>query len=165
MRNNVTELGKYLRKLRVDNDENLEVMGNKIGLARSYLSAVELGKKAPSNKMFLRLLEEYPTINRNELLLLIFKSKGLVDLSLLPKATEKELMKCLEDNLKMDSIISKHDEGRFYINDCGLKCEIVEVDLDYDEVKIEFYDEDVESYVSATMNTDNFNDEFKCWCE
>lgn len=118
MRNNVTELGKYLRKLRVDNDENLEVMGNKIGLARSYLSAVELGKKAPSNKMFLRLLEEYPTINRNELLLLIFKSKGLVDLSLLPKATEKELMKCLEDNLKMDSIISKHDEGRFYINDC-----------------------------------------------
>lgn len=39
-------IGKYLRKLRVDRDENGEKMANKIGISRSQLTFVERGKRS-----------------------------------------------------------------------------------------------------------------------
>jgi len=41
----LTSFGKFCRKLRVDNDELLKDMADKIGVASSYLSAVENGKR------------------------------------------------------------------------------------------------------------------------
>ena len=40
-----TELGKLLRKIRVDNDEYLKDMANHLGITSSYLSAIENGKR------------------------------------------------------------------------------------------------------------------------
>ncbi len=40
-----TELGKFLRKLRIDKEEVLLDMANKLGVAPSFLSSVENGKK------------------------------------------------------------------------------------------------------------------------
>lgn len=40
-----TELGRFLRKLRIDNDEILRDMAEKIGVTSSYLSAIECGKR------------------------------------------------------------------------------------------------------------------------
>ena len=40
-----TELGKFLRKLRIDADEVLLDMAKKLGVAPSFLSSVENGKK------------------------------------------------------------------------------------------------------------------------
>ena len=40
-----TELGKFLRKLRIDTDEILLDMANKLKVAPSFLSSVENGKK------------------------------------------------------------------------------------------------------------------------
>lgn len=37
--------GKFLRKLRVDNNENMKDMAEKLNVSVSYLSAVELGKR------------------------------------------------------------------------------------------------------------------------
>lgn len=41
----LTDLGKFLRKLRIDNDETEAAMAKKIGVSSAFLSAVENGKK------------------------------------------------------------------------------------------------------------------------
>ena len=44
---NITELGKELRKLRIDQDEKLRDMAIRIGKSASFISAIEIGKKSP----------------------------------------------------------------------------------------------------------------------
>ena len=41
----VTEFGKFSRKLRIENDELLRDMANKLGVTASYLSAEEIYQK------------------------------------------------------------------------------------------------------------------------
>ncbi len=53
---NITALGKYLRILRLNHAEIMKVMAEKVGVSVAYLSSVELGNKAPSNK-FLKNIE------------------------------------------------------------------------------------------------------------
>lgn len=42
-----TEIGKTLKRIRIDNDERLLDMSKRLGKSASFLSAVEVGKKAP----------------------------------------------------------------------------------------------------------------------
>lgn len=42
-----TDIGKELRKLRIDRDERLLDMADRLGKSASFVSAVEVGKKAP----------------------------------------------------------------------------------------------------------------------
>ncbi|NVF16235.1 helix-turn-helix domain-containing protein [Vreelandella maris] len=46
-----TELGRFLRILRLNNAEIMKTMAEKVNISAAYLSSVELGKKAPSSKM------------------------------------------------------------------------------------------------------------------
>lgn len=55
----VTALGKFLRKLRLDNDELLFDMAGKIGMPTSTLSAVETGKRRPSKGFAERIIKAY----------------------------------------------------------------------------------------------------------
>lgn len=49
MKGTTTELGKCLRKLRIDVGETLGDMADRLGITSSYLSAIEKGKRpAPS---------------------------------------------------------------------------------------------------------------------
>ena len=41
----ITELGKEIRKLRIDKGENLSSMSKKLGISVSYLSAIENGTR------------------------------------------------------------------------------------------------------------------------
>lgn len=43
----LTELGKELRKLRIDHGERLIDMALKVGKSASFISAVEIGRKSP----------------------------------------------------------------------------------------------------------------------
>lgn len=43
----LTEIGKALRKLRIDNDERLLDMAERVDKSASFISAVEVGKKSP----------------------------------------------------------------------------------------------------------------------
>lgn len=51
MKNTIlTHIGKQTRKIRIDNEELLIDMANKLGISASYLSAIETGKrKTPDN--------------------------------------------------------------------------------------------------------------------
>lgn len=46
MKRSVTEVGRYLKKLRTEERESLTDMAKKLDVSASFLSAVELGKKS-----------------------------------------------------------------------------------------------------------------------
>lgn len=55
----LTNFGKALRKLRIDNDELLKDMASKLGVTVSYLSAVENGKRDVPSAWLDLLRENY----------------------------------------------------------------------------------------------------------
>ncbi len=55
----ITELGKFLRKLRIDNSEILFDMSEKLGVTVSFLSAVENGKKRMPSSWNKRICQLY----------------------------------------------------------------------------------------------------------
>ena len=55
----MTEIGKFLKKLRVDNGEVLLTMAQKLGVTPSFLSAVELGKKKMPYEWNLKIRSAY----------------------------------------------------------------------------------------------------------
>ena len=54
-----TELGKFLRKLRIDNDELLKHMADRLGLASSTLSSIEAGRRKPPKGFTEKVAAEY----------------------------------------------------------------------------------------------------------
>jgi len=55
----LTEFGKTLRKLRIDNGEVLKNMAEKLGCTASYLSAVETGKRSIPNDWIEKIIALY----------------------------------------------------------------------------------------------------------
>lgn len=51
MKRQPNEIGKVLRKLRVDWGETAGVMAGKLGITPAYLSAIELGKRRMTRKL------------------------------------------------------------------------------------------------------------------
>jgi DNA-binding XRE family transcriptional regulator len=54
-----TNYGKILRKIRIDCDELLKDMADKVGVSSAFLSAVENGNKSPSEKLTESIIEKY----------------------------------------------------------------------------------------------------------
>lgn len=55
----VTEIGSYLRKLRIEKREILKDMAEHLGVSSAFLSAVENGKKRMPNSWYQKLSEIY----------------------------------------------------------------------------------------------------------
>ena len=55
----LTQLGKFLRKLRIDRSELLHDMAKKLDVALSFLSAVENGKKNMPSEWIIKLADLY----------------------------------------------------------------------------------------------------------
>lgn len=62
----LTTLGKFLRRLRLDRDEILKDMAEKLSVTSSFLSAIENGKKKMPNTVKDKLLKYY-TLSESEL--------------------------------------------------------------------------------------------------
>ena len=65
----LTQLGKFLRKLRIDRSELLRDMAKKLDVALSFLSAVENGKKNMPSDWIIKLADIYSLTDdqKNEL--------------------------------------------------------------------------------------------------
>lgn len=59
MKRKPNEIGKILRKMRVDAGETAGVMAGKLGVTASYLSAIELGKRRMTLKLAERIFCAY----------------------------------------------------------------------------------------------------------
>ena len=55
----ITRFGKFLRKLRIDNDETMIDMAEKLKVSSAFLSKVERGKKIPPSTWYYYLLHNY----------------------------------------------------------------------------------------------------------
>lgn len=55
----VTDLGKALRKLRIDLGERIIDMADRLGISAAFLSAVETGRKAPPKKFLDEVIRVY----------------------------------------------------------------------------------------------------------
>jgi HTH-type transcriptional regulator, competence development regulator len=61
----ITEIGKYLRHLRVDHDETLKDMAAKLNVSSAYVSSVECGKRAFPDK-WIEILNDKYNLNESE---------------------------------------------------------------------------------------------------
>lgn len=71
----LTPFGKYLRKLRIDRNELMKDMADKLKVTSSYLSAVEMGKKPVPDSWLPVLSKEYQLQSMAELAELAYESK------------------------------------------------------------------------------------------
>lgn len=55
----LTALGKALRILRIENNEILKTMAEKLGVTSAYLSAIENGKREPTQSIMDKLFSAY----------------------------------------------------------------------------------------------------------
>lgn len=62
----MTEIGKFLKKIRIDNGEILLTMATKLGVSPSFLSAVELGKKKMPYEWNLKIRSVYNLTHKQE---------------------------------------------------------------------------------------------------
>lgn len=55
----MTNIAKFLRKLRIDNEQSLEDMANKIDFSPAYLSAIEHNKRKIPEDMKEKIFDKY----------------------------------------------------------------------------------------------------------
>lgn len=64
-----TTFGKELRKLRIDKDETIQTMANKLEMSMSYLSAIEAGNRNIPSDMVEKIVNKYKlNMERSEIL-------------------------------------------------------------------------------------------------
>lgn len=61
MKSQITELGRYLRAYRLDNNMLLKDMAYELRITPSYLSSLEKGKRRFSTKVFNKVISKYGT--------------------------------------------------------------------------------------------------------
>ena len=61
----LTEIGKELRKIRIDNDENIKAMASKLGMSIAYLSSIESGNRTIPSDLVENVVKEY-NLDRNK---------------------------------------------------------------------------------------------------
>lgn len=81
----MTEIAKFLRKLRIDNEQSLGDMADKIGLSAAYLSAIENSKRTAPESMKDSLFREYSLSEEQKLEFarLVAESRKKVEIDLM----------------------------------------------------------------------------------
>lgn len=62
----ITEIGKFLRILRISKEESAKDMAEKLGVSSSYLSAIELGKRDLPSSWENLIIEKYNLDEKNK---------------------------------------------------------------------------------------------------
>lgn len=80
----LTSIGKFLRKLRIDNEEILKDMAEALGVSSAFLSAVENGKKKmPESWMEkLKVIYSFTAEQSEQLQAAVIDTNNVVELSL-----------------------------------------------------------------------------------
>ena len=80
----VNEFGKFIRKLRIDLNLNMKDMADVLGVKTSFLSSIELSKKAIPDSIIDKIIEYYALSEsqKEELLDAVAKTRGKVEIQL-----------------------------------------------------------------------------------
>lgn len=63
---NVTRLGRFLRKVRIDKQQKLKDMAEELGVSVAQLSAIELGKRSINNNVRQNIIASYSEFCHSE---------------------------------------------------------------------------------------------------
>ena len=87
-----TRLGKLLRKIRIDRDEYMKNMAERLGITSAYLSAIENGKRNMGNALLEKLAEVYslPEDALNELKEAAIQSKDKIEIGVASASENKQ---------------------------------------------------------------------------
>ena len=66
MGSSLTQLGKVLRKQRIDADERIADLAEALGVTSSFISAIELGKRSPSEQFLSGVVKHYALSREDE---------------------------------------------------------------------------------------------------
>ena len=55
----LTNVGKFLRKMRIDTEEFAEDMAIRLGITASYLSSIEVGRRPPTVRIIQKVVAQY----------------------------------------------------------------------------------------------------------
>lgn len=132
----VTNFGKYLRKLRIDKEEKLEDMADKLSVSSAYLSAIELGKRNIPQDMIYKIANNYNLSEDDisDLRYIIFTSQKTIRVD----------MTCLSDENKKvlyDMLYPKHfslNETCFYVDSGKAEKFINDMKENHDRIKEDF---------------------------
>ena len=91
---NPTDLGKFLKKMRIDYGENMTDMATKLTVSSSFLSSVETGKRKIPSNMITKICDLYKLSESQKTVFFdaIASSGGKVDISLEEGATERNAL-------------------------------------------------------------------------
>lgn len=116
-----TNFGKTIKKMMIDNDENLGVIAKMFNVSTAFVSSVLIGKKAVPDEWYEKLCEHY-VLNeedRNKLFDAYCETKNSIKLDLSNMQTDKrklamrfqrELPSLSEEELESISFILKKEE-------------------------------------------------------
>ena len=120
----ITKFGEYTRDLRIEEEENLRDMAEKLGVSSAFLSAVENGNKKIPKDWLEKISDIYNlTLERkNQLKEIIFEVKNEIVFNL-EKMTKKDKDFALvfarsfeelteEEKKKIQGILSKNRKGK-----------------------------------------------------
>lgn len=101
----MTEIAKFLRKLRIDNDKSLGDMAEDIKFSAAYLSAIENGKRIAPEEMKDKLFEKYSLSDEQKLEFarLVAESREKVEIGL--KGIQQDILPEYVDT----AVIFAHD--------------------------------------------------------
>ena len=83
----INELGKMLRKIRIEKDERLLHMAEKIGVSIAFLSAIETGRKAPPLDIADRIAAAYKMKKTERITLELAASNSRTSFRLEPQSS------------------------------------------------------------------------------
>lgn len=97
MERNLSNLAKFLRKIRIDNSEVMKDMAKRLGMSSAYLSTIESGIKPVPNDFYdmVKIAYNLNGQQKNELLNYIAELNKRLSISLEPYINEVEKLQTL----------------------------------------------------------------------
>lgn len=115
----INDLGKMLRKIRIEKDERLLHMAEKIGVSIAFLSAMETGRKSPPLNILDRIVTAYKMDKTQRIQLELAISNSRTSFKLEPESsTAHDTVALLarrlnrlapEEHKKIQAILKKED--------------------------------------------------------
>jgi transcriptional regulator with XRE-family HTH domain len=104
----ITEFGKILRIIRVNSEDSMRNMAEKIGISAAYLSAIENGKRQIPDSIYDSICKAYPLSEKDKKKLkdsIVASSKTMkVDLTELAEKKKKVITKLMSDDLDDETL-------------------------------------------------------------
>lgn len=93
MRKYRTDVGKFLAKIRIDNEDSMSDMADKIGIHKNNLYSIEQGKRDISLKLFKKIVDVYKLKDEDvkEFYITMVKSNKKLTVEHIFKLNEKDL--------------------------------------------------------------------------